>query len=121
MSTSMLRQFLNLLAAVRERPHDYCSSIGELDELLSQLYEVCAIAAGKNDAFQHALQALLASHGLTTASQLLSANERQAAFFAGDAAAEKVIAFWSELDEPLGFPSPLACCSHCLERLAQME
>ncbi len=116
-----LREFINLLAAVRERPHEYCRTLGELEELVASLYDLCATADGKADVLQRSLERLLAHQGMTDARELLDDHERSMAVVAGDATCKTLMEFWSQLDDDLGFPSPLYCCNQCRERLAQPE
>jgi hypothetical protein len=103
---ALLRQFLDLLVSVRERPHHYCRTIGELHDFIAQLYEICASADGKEQIFVRSLNDRLASRGLSSIEHLLAEQERGHWFGEDDEIAGKVIAFWNELDEALGFPSP---------------
>ena len=91
---------------VRERPEDYCKTVEELNEFLGQLYDLCAVADGQDAHFDWALDSLLAERGLLEPDELLAESERQAPATRSDRAAEKVIAFWTQLDSWLGFPSP---------------
>lgn len=102
----MLQQFLDLLAWIRARPHDYCRTVGEVEEILVPLYEICAAADGKRRCLARELAALLERHGLFKPEQLLSDEDRLLSLDEGRQALQRLVAFWTELDEPLGFPSP---------------
>lgn len=114
-----LREFLNLLAVVLERPHDHCRTLGELEVLVASLYDLCATADGKADVLQRALERHLAVRGMADARELLVDDERRMPVVADDAVCKKLLAFWSQLGDELGFPSPLFCCNECRELLAQ--
>jgi hypothetical protein len=101
----MLQQFLQLLVWVRERPEDYCSTIGELGDLLHQLYDLCAAADGNANGFRTSLSMLLSLHEKPHVAALLTVSERDRALAKGDATAARLIAFWTSLDQMLAFPS----------------
>lgn len=101
-----LQRFLRLLVWVRERPEDYCKTVEELNEFLGQLYDLCAVADGQGAHFEWVLDYLLAERGLLKSAELLTESEKQALADKSNKAAEKVIAFWTQLDSWLSFPSP---------------
>ena len=101
-----LRQFLQLLVWVRERPEDYCKTVEELHGLLGQLYDFCALADGQIAHFEWAVDSLLTRHGLSVLEELLADHERHKPVSTGDLTTDKVVSFWSSLDHWLGFPSP---------------
>lgn len=103
----LLQQFLKLLVWVRERPEDYCSTLGELGDFLHDLYALCATADGNADGFRDSLSDRLASHKKSHVNDLLTDSERTNGFLKDDAVAVRLIAFWTGLDQSLGFPSPL--------------
>lgn len=109
MREPLLQQFLQLLVWVRERPEDYCSTLGELNEFLHQLYDLCAAADGNGSGYRVALAEVLAAHGKSEVAALLTDAERARGFEKGDADASRLTAFWTKLDSPLGFPSPAPC------------
>lgn len=104
----LLQQFLQLLVWVRERPEDYCSTLGELADLLHQLYDLCATADGNTHGFHASLSRSLTTHEKSHVKALMTDAERANSFQKGDATASKLIAFWTALDQSLAFPSPLS-------------
>jgi hypothetical protein len=101
----LLLQFLRLLVWVRERPCDYCATVGELEEFLASLYEICATSDGQVGRLRQRVSEALLQRGLASRENLLTLSERGRGCAAGEPAMTKIIAFWTEFDRELGFPS----------------
>ncbi len=99
-------RFAQLLVWVRERPEDYCRTVGELEILLRQLYEISAAEVGRQRQLSDLLARRLAEWGLPSTLQVIDATERDAVARRGEPAVERLISFWSALDGPLGLASP---------------
>lgn len=102
----MDRRFSQLLRWVRERPDSYCRTVGELEVLIRQLYEVCASSAARHRQFTELLAQRLEECGLASTLQVLDAADRNAPARRGDPATERLIAFWAPFDAALGLPAP---------------
>lgn len=104
--SEMLQRCLRLLVTVRQRPQEFCKTVGELEAMIRLLYEVCAFSERKGDLYFEELGRLLAGRGLSDAHELISDVERGRHACRDDSAVQRLVAFWSELDKPLSFPSP---------------
>lgn len=102
----LLQQFLSLLVWVRERPWDYCATVGELEEFLASLYEICATSDGQAERLGQSVCEALSRRGLVSREHLLTATERGRDCAEGELSMTKLVAFWTELDQDLAFPSP---------------
>jgi hypothetical protein len=105
-SDPLLQQFLGLLVRVRQRPQLYCRTIGELEEIVGQLYDICATASAQEEQLARGIATELADRGLTGLADLLTDEERSQWFGPDDPLAGRLIGFWTALDTKLGFPSP---------------
>jgi len=99
-------RFAQLLVWVRERPEDYCRTVGELELLLRQLYEISAAEVGRQRQLSDLLARRLAEWGLPSTLQVIDATERDAVARRGEPGVERLVAFWSAVDGPLGLASP---------------
>lgn len=94
--------------ALRERvwrqPQNFAAFPGELHRFLKDLYEAAARADGNTEGFVKVLTDLCSSRGLDRWEDFVPPDQQRRFFKDGkDPLAQRVIAFWSELDGPLGF------------------
>ena len=99
-----LEDFRGLRNRVRRQPENFGSFLGELHKFLMELYEAAASADGNAEGFAKALADLCAARGIACWEDFVSEDQQQQFFKDGkDPLAQRIIAFWSELDEPLKF------------------
>ena len=89
---------------VRRHPEKFVSFPGELHKFLMELYEAAAPADENDKEFVAALAALCRSRGIDRWEDSVAPDLRQHFIKdAEDPLAQRIIAFWSEVDEPLVF------------------
>ena len=99
-----LKDFRALRERVRRKPENFAAFLGELHAFLKDLYESAARADGNSEAFASALALLCSRRSLDRWEDFVAADQQRLFFKDGnDPLAQRVIAFWSELDEPLDF------------------
>ena len=99
-----LKDFRSLRERVWRQPENFGSFLGELHTFLHDLYETAARTDGNAEGFATALAAACAARGIAGWKDLVSEDQRQQFFRDGrDPLAQRIMAFWSELDEPLNF------------------
>ena len=98
-----LKDFRGLRERVLRKPESFGSFLGELHRFLHDLYEAAARADRNTDGFEKAIGELCTDKGIDGWQDFLNADE-QRQFFKDvhDPDARRVIAFWAELDAPLG-------------------
>jgi len=94
--TSRLEYIESLLVWIHERPQMYCSLLGELDSVLYFLHLVWAKLADSEKEYELALNA-----AGQTPKGLLTQAERHKRTILDDASTQRVIAFWSNVNERL--------------------
>jgi len=98
-----LKNFRGLRERVLRKPENFGSFLGELHRFLHDLYEAAARADRNTDGLERALHDLCAAKALADWQDFLTPDEQRQFFKNGrDPDARRVIAFWAELDEPLG-------------------
>lgn len=99
-----LKDFRGLRERVWRQPENFGSFLGELHTFLKDLYETAAIADGNAEGFAKALVNLCAARGIARWEDFVSEDQQRQFFKDGtDPLAQRIIAFWSELDDPLAF------------------
>lgn len=99
-----LNDLRRLRDRVRLQPEKVGSSLGELHPFLMELYESAAQADGNAEGFAKALTDVCAVRGIDCWEDFFSEDQQSQFFKDGtDPLAQRIIAFWSELDEPLAF------------------
>ena len=98
-----LKDFRGLRERVLQKPGNFGTFLGELHRFLHDLYEAAARADGNTDGFEKTLSAVCTAKGIDGWQDFLNPDE-QRQFFKDvhDPDAQRVIAFWTGLDEPLG-------------------
>lgn len=99
-----LEDFRGLRDRVRRQPENFGAFLGELHKFLMELHEAAASADGNAEGFAKALADLCAARGIARWEDFVHPDQQQQFFKDGtDPLAQRIIAFWSELDEPLKF------------------
>ena len=97
-----LDDFRNLRERVLQNPENFGSFLGELHKFLHDLYEAAARADDDTDGLDKALRTLYEAKGIDGWQEFLTPDEQQQFFKnSHDPDAQRVIAFWAELDGPL--------------------
>jgi len=98
-----LKDFRGLRERVLRKPGNFGAFLGELHRFLHDLYEAAAGADGNTDGFEEALVEVCTTKGIDGWQAFLEPDEERRFFKdVHDPDARRVIAFWAELDEPLG-------------------
>ena len=98
-----LKDFRGLHERVLRKPEHFGAFLGELHRFLHDLYEAAARADGNTNGVEKALGELCTAKGIDGWREFLSPDEEQQFFKdVHDPDAKRVMAFWAELDEPLG-------------------
>ena len=96
------KDFRDLLERVRRHPNNFVVFLGELHSLLQNLYETTARADGNTQGFSNALVSLCQKHEILGWADFVSPDEQRQYFrYGSDPDAQRIIAFWAELDEPV--------------------
>ena len=96
------KDFRDLLERVRRHPKNFVEFLGELHSLLQNIYETAARSDGKTQGFSDTLATLCQKHEILGWADFLSPDEHRQCFRDGsDPDAQRIIAFWAEVDEPL--------------------
>ena len=99
-----LKDFRDLRERVWRQPQNFGSFLGELHKFLKELYETAARADANTEGFEKALADLCAARGIARWEDFVGEDQQRQFFKDGsDPLAQRIIAFWSELDEPLKF------------------
>ena len=99
-----LKDFRGLRDRVRRQPQNFGSFLGELHKFLKELYEAAAVADGNAEGFTKAMSDLCTRRGIARWDDFVTEDQQRHFFKDGrDPLAQRIIAFWSELDEPLKF------------------
>lgn len=98
-----LDDFRNLRERVLHNPENFGAFLGELHKFLHDLYEAAARADRNTDGFEETLGELCTAKGIDGCQDFLNSDKQQQFFKnSHDPDAQRVIAFWAELDGPLG-------------------
>ena len=99
-----LKDFRGLRERAWRQPENFGSFLGELHTFLKDLYEAAARADDNTEGFVKALADLCAAQGITRWEDFVGEGQQRQFFKDGrDPLAQRIIAFWSELDGPLKF------------------
>lgn len=99
-----LKDFRGLRERAIRKPENFGAFLGELHQFLYDLYEAATRADDNEDGFQQAIAELCARRKIDCWEDFISPDQQRQFFKDGsDPAAQRIIAFWSELDEPLAF------------------
>jgi hypothetical protein len=98
-----LEDFRGLRERVLRKPENFGAFLGELHRFLHDRYEAAVRTDDNTAGFEHVLRDLFSAKSIAGWQDFLSPDE-QRQFFRNvqDPDARRVIAFWAELDEPLG-------------------
>jgi hypothetical protein len=97
-----LKDFRGLRERALRKPENFGAFLGELHRFLHDLYEAAARADDNEDGFVKVLAELCPERGIDRWEDFVPPDQQNQFFKDGsDPAAQRIIAFWSELDEPL--------------------